>query len=153
MLGCHWGTFAEGILLSLFLEKNGTGRSEVSFLLCLMTVSRKVWLAKPHEFLVFIVNCQKGCPPHGNCYNYFYNIGICKLFRVQGIKSWEGGWKDINSEVQQMENASSIVEMSNYSHYIHCMVGKIITEMKGVLCVQTSQWPLIRMGLIFIHIH
>lgn len=110
-------------------------------------VSQTTWI------LGLYCKLPKGMSPHGNCYNYFYNIGICKLFRVQGIKSWEGGWKDINSEVQQMENASSIVEMSNYSHYIHCMVGKIITEMKGVLCVQTSQWPLIRMGLIFIHIH
>lgn len=57
------GNFSEGLLLSLFLERNGTGKNKVSFLLCLMTVSRKVWLAKPHGFLVSIVNCQKGCPP------------------------------------------------------------------------------------------
>lgn len=27
----------------------------------------------------------KGMSPNGNCYTCFYNIGICKLFMVQGV--------------------------------------------------------------------
>jgi hypothetical protein len=72
--------------LSLFLERNETGRKKGSFLMCLMTISRKVWIVKPQGFLGSIVNIPPPHPPKKNNQKsspitigtLFYNIVIYK---------------------------------------------------------------------------
>lgn len=71
------------VIFEIFLGKEWNWQGQGQFYIMSDDNFQEIWLVKPHGFLYF----AKRDVPHGNCYFGFYNIGICKFFRVQGIKS------------------------------------------------------------------